>query len=172
MGAIGECDQFMPFLLRGSRTSMHHAHYCTYIYPSFAVRISSFLFWYSSFRFPSLPSTQKMGQNDDTTIGMQKSQGQPTTSTFGRLSFACKGKPSKSFESSIWHIDLAANLGPGNLVETSCHETPISTDTALMVQPEIRRENLLRLVGLSVYPIIYKVLAPSQVVIAEFFHQQ
>ena len=28
-----------------------------------------------------------------------------------RMTFACKGKPSKHFESSIWHIDLAANLG-------------------------------------------------------------
>ncbi len=31
-------------------------------------------------------------------------------------------------------------------------------------QPEIRRENQLRLVDLVLYPIIYKVLAPSQVV--------
>eukprot|EP00434_Breviolum_minutum_P003250 symbB.v1.2.002861.t1/scaffold130.1/size334612/12 len=43
-----------------------------------------------------------------------------------RLSFACKGKPSKNFESSIWHIDLAANLGPdGEEIQRSY--TPYST---------------------------------------------
>ena len=29
----------------------------------------------------------------------------------GRMTFACKGKAPKTFESSIWHIDLAAPLG-------------------------------------------------------------
>lgn len=43
-----------------------------------------------------------------------------------RMTFACKGKPSKHFESSIWHIDLAANLGDhGEEIQRSY--TPYST---------------------------------------------
>ncbi|CAL1126347.1 unnamed protein product [Cladocopium goreaui] len=42
------------------------------------------------------------------------------------MTFACKGKPSKHFESSIWHIDLAANLGDhGEEIQRSY--TPYST---------------------------------------------
>ena len=117
-------------------------------------------------KIPILTNIFQRGWNHQLDRHAKNLNCQSTTPTFGRLSFACKGKPSKNFESSIWHIDLAANLGPGNLVEASCYETPRKTDTTLMVQPEIRGENMLRLVGLSIYPLIYKVLAPSQVVIA------
>lgn len=43
-----------------------------------------------------------------------------------RMTFNCKGRPSKDFESSIWHIDLAANLGDdGEEIQRSY--TPYST---------------------------------------------
>lgn len=42
-----------------------------------------------------------------------------------RMTFACKGKASKSFESPIWHIDLAANIGEdGEEIQRSY--TPLS----------------------------------------------
>ena len=51
-----------------------------------------------------------------------------------RITFGCKGKASKTFESPIWHIDLAANIGDlagvgyGRLVymrkDLECEEKP------------------------------------------------
>ena len=42
------------------------------------------------------------------------------------MTFACKGKPAKNFESPIWHIDLAANVGDdGEEIQRSY--TPYST---------------------------------------------